>query len=55
MSEPAILVEGLSKRFGPVIAVDQLSFSAPKGAVIGLLGGNGAGTRPPASPCCWGS
>jgi ABC-2 type transport system ATP-binding protein len=43
MSEPAILVEGLSKRFGPVIAVDQLSFSAPKGAVIGLLGGNGAG------------
>jgi ABC-2 type transport system ATP-binding protein len=43
MSEPAILVEGLSKRFGPVIAVDELTFSAPKGAVVGLLGGNGAG------------
>jgi ABC-2 type transport system ATP-binding protein len=43
MSAPAIQVEGLSKRFGPVIAVDQLSFSAPRGAVVGLLGGNGAG------------
>jgi ABC-2 type transport system ATP-binding protein len=43
MPEPVILVERLSKHFGPVVAVDQLSFSAPKGTVIGLLGGNGAG------------
>ena len=43
MSEPAILVELLSKRFGPVIAVDRVSFALPKGAVVGLLGGNGAG------------
>jgi ABC-2 type transport system ATP-binding protein len=43
MTEPAILVEGLSKRFGPVIAVDRVSFALPKGAVVGLLGGNGAG------------
>jgi ABC-2 type transport system ATP-binding protein len=43
MPEPAILVEGLTKRFGPVIAVDRVNFALPKGAVVGLLGGNGAG------------
>lgn len=43
MSEPAIRVENLSKRFGAVIAVDRLTFSVARGAVIGLLGGNGAG------------
>jgi ABC-2 type transport system ATP-binding protein len=39
----AIDVENLSKRFGPVTAVDQISFTVPRGATIGLLGGNGAG------------
>ncbi len=38
-----IRVEGLSKRFGEVVAVDDLDFVAPDGAVTGLLGPNGAG------------
>jgi ABC-2 type transport system ATP-binding protein len=39
----AIRVEGLTKRYGDVLAVDSISFTAPRGATIGLLGGNGAG------------
>jgi len=39
----AIQVETLSKRYGDVLAVDSISFAAPSGATIGLLGGNGAG------------
>ena len=39
----AIEIEGLSKRFGDVTAVDDLSFSAREGAVTGFLGPNGAG------------
>lgn len=40
---PAIEILGLSKRFGPVTAVDDLSFSVPIGSVTGFLGPNGAG------------
>ncbi|HET6183909.1 MAG TPA: ABC transporter ATP-binding protein [Acetobacteraceae bacterium] len=39
----AIRVESLTKRYGEVLAVDAISFAAPAGATIGLLGGNGAG------------
>jgi ABC-2 type transport system ATP-binding protein len=39
----AIQVERLSKRYGSVAAVDDISFRVPVGATIGLLGGNGAG------------
>jgi ABC-2 type transport system ATP-binding protein len=39
----AIEIQGLSKRFGDVVAVDDLSFSAREGAVTGFLGPNGAG------------
>ena len=38
-----ILIEGLTKRYGPVLAVDDLSFSVPAGRVTGFLGPNGAG------------
>ena len=38
-----IRVEGLRKRFGPVTAVNGVSFVAADGAVTGLLGPNGAG------------
>lgn len=39
----SIEVEGLSKSFGDVRAVDALSFSAEPGEVTGFLGPNGAG------------
>ena len=38
-----ISVEGVSKRYGPVLAVDQLSFAVQRGEVVGFLGPNGAG------------
>ena len=38
-----IVVENLSKKFGKIIAVDGVSFSAPDGQITGLLGPNGAG------------
>jgi hypothetical protein len=36
-------VRGLTKTFGPVTAVRDVSFTAPAGAVTGLLGPNGSG------------
>jgi ABC-2 type transport system ATP-binding protein len=38
-----ITIEGLTKRFGPVTAVDDLSFQVDQGTVVGFLGPNGAG------------
>ena len=38
-----IEVDGLTKRFGPVTAVDGLSFAVRPGTVTGFLGPNGAG------------
>ena len=38
-----IEVAGLTKRFGPVVAVDNLSFTVRPGQVTGFLGPNGAG------------
>ena len=38
-----IEVDGLTKRFGPVTAVDDLSFTVRPGHVTGFLGPNGAG------------
>ena len=43
MSEIALEIENLGKRFGPVQAVDGLSLRVPRGHVMALLGGNGAG------------
>jgi ABC-2 type transport system ATP-binding protein len=39
----ALTVKGLSKKYEAQIAVDDLSFSIEKGAVVGFLGPNGAG------------
>jgi ABC-2 type transport system ATP-binding protein len=39
----ALEVAGLSKRYGEVVAVDDLSFAVEPGQVCGLLGPNGAG------------
>jgi sodium transport system ATP-binding protein len=38
-----IVVEGLSRHFGSVVAVRDVSFSAADGRVTGLVGPNGAG------------
>ena len=38
-----VLAEHLTKRFGHVLAVDDLSFSLERGTVTGFLGPNGAG------------
>src|SRR3979411_2594073 len=43
MSEVVVAVDGLSKHFGAVTAVDDLSFNVERGDVCGLLGPNGAG------------
>jgi ABC-2 type transport system ATP-binding protein len=39
----AITVEGLSKSYDDTLAVDNISFTIPRGVTTGLLGGNGAG------------
>jgi ABC-2 type transport system ATP-binding protein len=39
----AIQVEGLTKRYGDVLAVDAIDFVVAAGTTLGLLGGNGAG------------
>ncbi len=43
MTQAAILIDGLSRDFGAVRAVDQLSLEVPAGIVFGFLGPNGAG------------
>lgn len=42
-TSPALEVDGLVKCYGPVTAVDGISFSVPRGSTMALLGGNGAG------------
>ncbi len=42
-TEPIIVVDHLSKRFGDVLAVDEVSFTVTPGEILGLLGHNGAG------------
>jgi ABC-2 type transport system ATP-binding protein len=39
----AVRVEGISKRFGNHVAVDDVSFQVPEGVIYGVLGPNGAG------------
>jgi ABC-2 type transport system ATP-binding protein len=43
MSDPAILVRDLTRRFGEFTAVDGISFEVQRGEIFGFLGANGAG------------
>jgi ABC-2 type transport system ATP-binding protein len=40
---PAVEVTHLRKTYGPVVAVDDISFSVAEGEIFGILGPNGAG------------
>ncbi|MFD5464620.1 ATP-binding cassette domain-containing protein [Kitasatospora sp. NPDC127059] len=43
MGQAAIAVSGLSKRYGSLLALDDVDFEVPQATVFGLLGPNGAG------------
>jgi len=43
MPEPHIVIEGLCKEYGRMLAVDRLSMTIPRGEIFGFLGANGAG------------
>jgi ABC-2 type transport system ATP-binding protein len=42
-STNAVVVEHVTKRYGPLTAVDNVSFEVPQGQLLALLGPNGAG------------
>jgi ABC-2 type transport system ATP-binding protein len=43
MADNALELAHVSKRFGDLVAVDDVSFVVPKGQIVGFLGANGAG------------
>jgi ABC-2 type transport system ATP-binding protein len=43
VNEPPIVAEGLTKRYGELVAVDNLDLELRRGEIFGLLGQNGAG------------
>ncbi|MFA3789620.1 energy-dependent translational throttle protein EttA [Aliiglaciecola sp. SL4] len=43
LGDKVIEVTGLSKSYGDRLLIDDLSFSIPKGAIVGIIGPNGAG------------
>lgn len=43
MSDMAIVASGLTRRFGPVMAVDHIDLALPRAQIYGFLGPNGSG------------
>ena len=43
MPDPVLRLEGITKRFGPLVANDAVSLALARGEILALLGENGAG------------
>ena len=43
MTDTVIAARGLTKRFGKVVALDDIDLDVPRGTALGLLGPSGAG------------